>query len=123
MPKESNKRSSAAVRARIRILHGEDIAIGPGKSELLNFIRETGSIAEAARRMGMSYMRAWMLIKTMNRCFKKPLIRTARGGKAGGGATLTETGEKALALYQQMEADSLCAAQTRWQEMKVLLRR
>lgn len=122
MPKESNKRSSVAVRARIRILRGEDIAIGPGKAELLEFIRETGSIAEAAKRMGMSYMRAWMLIKTMNRCFKKPLIRTARGGKAGGGAALTETGETALALYLQMEADSLRAAQTRWQEMKALLR-
>src|SRR5882762_328431 len=44
-----NKRSSVAIRARIRILHGEDIAIGPGKAELLEFVRETGSIAEAAK--------------------------------------------------------------------------
>jgi molybdate transport system regulatory protein len=58
----------------------------------------------------------------MNRCFKKPLIRAARGGKEGGGAALTETGKTALALYQQMGADSLRAAQSRWQKIKVLLR-
>ena len=122
MPDKSNKKLSLAIQARVRIVRGDDIAIGPGKAELLAFIRETGSIAEAARRMGMSYMRAWMLIKTMNRCFKKPLIRAARGGKEGGGAALTETGKTALALYQQMGADSLRAAQSRWQKIKVLLR-
>src|SRR5262249_39537395 len=57
---------------RIRILLGSSIAIGPGKAALLDAISETGSIAAAGRRMGMSYRRAWLLAKTMNACFQEP---------------------------------------------------
>ena len=46
---------------RIRILLGSSIAIGPGKAALLEAIGDTGSIAAAGRRMGMSYRRAWVL--------------------------------------------------------------
>src|SRR6059058_2561071 len=93
------------LRPRMRVLRGEEIALGPGKVDLLALVGQTGSIREAAERMGMSYMRAWKLIKTMNACFKKPLVEAVRGGRAHGGATLTETGRKALELYQQMESD------------------
>ena len=58
----------------IRILLGSSIAIGPGKAALLEAISETGSIAAAGRHMGMSYRRAWLLAKTMNACFREPLI-------------------------------------------------
>jgi molybdate transport system regulatory protein len=71
---------------RIRILLGSSIAIGPGKAALLEAIGETGSIAAAGRRMGMSYRRAWVLAKTMNACFREPLIEAAKGGIGGGGA-------------------------------------
>jgi molybdate transport system regulatory protein len=122
VPKTSARKSSVALRARIRIQRGGEIALGPGKAELLERIRQTGSIAEAAKGMGMSYMRAWTLIKTMNRCFKKPLIRAVRGGKQGGGAELTATGQTALTLYQEMEAASLAAARSDWERMRALLR-
>ena len=68
---------------RIRILLGSSIAIGPGKAALLEAIGETGSIAAAGRRMGMSYRRAWVLAKTMNACFREPLIEAAKGGICG----------------------------------------
>ena len=77
---------------RIRILLGSSIAIGPGKAALLDAISETGSIAAAGRRMGMSYRRAWLLAKTMNACFQEPLIEAAKGGTGGGGARLTAMG-------------------------------
>ena len=67
---------------RIRILLGSSIAIGPGKAALLEAIGETGSIAAAGRRMGMSYRRAWVLTKTMNACFQEPLIEAAKGVSA-----------------------------------------
>ena len=67
---------------RIRILLGSSIAIGPGKAALLEAIGETGSIAAAGRRMGMSYRRAWVLAKTMNACFREPLIEAAAIGVA-----------------------------------------
>jgi molybdate transport system regulatory protein len=89
--------------ARLRIVLGENIAVGPGKADLLEGIRETGSIAAAGRRMGMSYKRAWLLIDTMNGCFSKPLVEAVKGGKSGGGAHLTPLGEDVLARYRRMQ--------------------
>jgi molybdate transport system regulatory protein len=90
--------------ARLRVVVERDIAIGPGKADLLEGIKETGSIAGAGRSMGMSYKRAWYLIETMNRCFKSPLVEASKGGRAGGGARLTELGHEVLARYRRMEA-------------------
>jgi molybdate transport system regulatory protein len=90
--------------ARLRIVVEPDIAIGPGKADLLEGIQKTGSIAAAGRAMGMSYKRAWYLIETMNRCFKSPLVEASKGGRGGGGARLTELGHEVLARYRRMEA-------------------
>lgn len=89
---------------RLRIVLGPDIAIGPGKADLLEGVAATGSIAAAGRRMRMSYKRAWYLIETMNRCFREPLVQASKGGRSGGGARLTPLGEEVLARYRRMEA-------------------
>jgi molybdate transport system regulatory protein len=91
------------VGARLRIVLEPDVAIGPGKADLLEGIRDTGSIAAAGRRLGMSYKRAWLLVETMNRCFQRPLVEASKGGRAGGGARLTELGQEVLARYRRME--------------------
>jgi len=87
---------------RIRLMQGGEIALGPGKADLLKAIREHGSISAAARHMGMSYRRAWLLVDTMNRCFREPLVLSAAGGSQGGGASLTPQGEAVLACYDAM---------------------
>src|SRR5262245_48258262 len=69
---------SAGPVARLRIVLGGDIALGPGKADLMEGIRDTGSIAAAARRMGMSYKQAWFLVETMNACFPPPLGAAAQ---------------------------------------------
>jgi molybdate transport system regulatory protein len=89
---------------QLRILFGSAIAIGPGKADLLEAIARTGSIAAAGRALGMSYRRAWLLVETMNRAFRVPLVGAAKGGRRGGGATLTEHGKDVLARYRSMEA-------------------
>lgn len=89
---------------QLRILLGNAIAIGPGKADLLEGIARTGSIAAAARALGMSYRRAWLLVETMNRSFRTPLVGAAKGGPRGGGAALTPNGAEALARYRRMEA-------------------
>ncbi len=71
--------------------------------------------------MGMSYMRAWTLIKTMNACFHEPLIVASRGGKEGGGAALTQTGRTALKLYRGLEAQSQKACADLWRQLRKLL--
>jgi molybdate transport system regulatory protein len=78
--------TASKITPRIRILRGKAIALGPGKADLLALIAETGSINSAAKRMKMSYMRAWLLVKVMNDCFRAPLVRTVRGGAEKGGA-------------------------------------
>jgi molybdate transport system regulatory protein len=98
--------SSTGPVARLRIVLGRDIALGPGKADLMEGIRETGSIAAAGRRMGMSYKQAWLLIETMNACFSRPLVAAAKGGKRGGGARLTPLGEDVLARFRRMQASS-----------------
>lgn len=118
MKKKTTPADSLSLHLRLRIMGDEKIALGPGKVNLLDLLEETGSISEAARRMNMSYMKAWSLIQTM-----KPLVRTARGGEKGGGAGLTETGRKAVVLYRKMEQDSLLASVDSWEKLRQLLRR
>jgi molybdate transport system regulatory protein len=100
------------VGLRFRLVLEPDIAIGPGKADLLEGVRATGSIAAAARRLGMSYKRAWRLVDSMNRCFKEPLVVASKGGSTRGGARLTPTGEEVLARYRRIEqlmADAVAA--------------
>lgn len=93
------------VQCRVRVTRGKDIAVGPGKMELLAAIRDTGSISGAARRMHMSYRRAWLLVETMNSCFQHSLVETATGGRSGGGALLTAEGEKVLQGYLEVSEE------------------
>jgi molybdate transport system regulatory protein len=108
---------------RLRVVCGEEVALGPGKADLLSLIAETGSIREAAERMNMSYTRAWKLVQTMNDCFREPLVSAERGGNARGGARLTETGEKALRLYREMEMTCLEQTKVSFRAFGELLRR
>ncbi|MCA1952578.1 MAG: LysR family transcriptional regulator [Hyphomicrobiales bacterium] len=101
--------SASPPRLTIRIGLKADVAFGPGKADLLQGIEETGSIAAAGRRMGMSYKRAWYLIDTLNGYFREPLVVSVKGGKAGGGAHLTEAGKAVLAAYRQAERDASAA--------------
>lgn len=107
---------------RFRILRGKDIALGPGKADLLEQVAKHGSITEAAGHLGMSYMRAWTLIKTMERCFRQPLVAVSRGGARHGGAQLTANGKQVVALYRQMEKTSLRATEKFRREMLKRLR-
>lgn len=97
------------------------MVLGWGKIMLLKLIRETGSIAEAARTMDMSYNHAWNLIRIMNNNFKDPLVAASRGGKGKGGAQVTEAGEKVLRLYEEMAEECLKATRSQWRKMQSLL--
>ncbi len=97
---------SLTIVPSIRLYHGRIFAFGPGKAALLEHIGRTGSISEAAKAMEMSYMKAWKLVKGMERGFAEPLVRKTRGGSARGGATISPTGRKVLTLYREMESAS-----------------
>ena len=73
---------------------------GPGPAELFTHIEECGSISEAAKKMKMSYKKAWDLINNINTQGQKPFVKLQKGGEKGGGATLTATGTKVVAEYR-----------------------
>jgi molybdate transport system regulatory protein len=97
-------------RIKLSIIFESGARIGPGKAALLESVRETGSISAVARDMGMPYKRAWMLLDSMNRAFKEPVIEAATGGARGGGATLTAFGADVLERYRRMLAAAEAAA-------------
>lgn len=116
-------RATLPAQPRLRILLGALIAIGPGKADLLEGIAATGSISAAARRLGMSYRRAWLLVDVMNRCFLTPLVTTAKGGMRGGGATLTPLGAEVLRRYRGMEARAARAIAGDLSRFRALMRK
>jgi molybdate transport system regulatory protein len=98
--------------SHLRVALSDDFYIGPGRADLMELIEETGSISEAAKRMGMSYKRAWGLVQALNGGWGAPLVETARGGAAQGGAVLTDDGREVLSRYRQMQQktrDSIAA--------------
>lgn len=120
-PAAAKPKAELKLRPRIRVYRGSEVALGPGKVELLAHVAETGSLSEAARRMKLSYMKAWLLVQVMNKSFRKPLIKAGRGGSGGGGASLTEEGRKVLELYQEMEIAGLAAMEESWGRLRRLL--
>ncbi|MFM0736172.1 LysR family transcriptional regulator [Paraburkholderia xenovorans] len=112
-PATKSAKTRPEVRFRMRIRSGEAVALGPGKVELLEAIREYGSISAAARSLGMSYRRAWLLVDELNRSLKAPATESEQGGQSGGGCTLTAVGESIIRLYREVEAEAQrsCAKQ------------
>jgi molybdate transport system regulatory protein len=100
----------ARLKLKLQLYCGDEIAMGPGKADLLEAIARTGSISAAGRDLGMSYRRAWLLVDTMNRCFRAPLVETRPGGGKNAGAKLTPEGEAALAAYRALSAQVQGAA-------------
>jgi molybdate transport system regulatory protein len=109
------------LKIKLQLLLGEDIAMGPGKAELLEAIVREGSISAAGRALGMSYRRAWLLVDAMNRCFRERLVATTPGGAKTGGARLTAAGVKVLEDYRALQAAVNTAAEG--PELKRLRRR
>ncbi|HEY5090298.1 MAG TPA: LysR family transcriptional regulator [Polyangia bacterium] len=107
----------------LRVVLGDTVAIGPGKAELLAAIAETGSIAAAGRRMGMSYKRAWSLAEEMNAMFAAPLVEAAKGGPGGGGAALTPLGARVLGAYRRLQDAASVAGENDLAELQASLRR
>ncbi|HEY2675917.1 MAG TPA: hypothetical protein VGI65_03040 [Steroidobacteraceae bacterium] len=87
-----------------RVDFGPDSAIGPGKIALLEQIDRSGSISQAARDLGMSYRRGWLLVESLNELFREPVTRASTGGKGGGGVTLTPWGHHVILAYRSFES-------------------
>lgn len=85
-------------------------SIGPGKVRLLELIDQHGSIRRAGTSLGMSYARAWGLVRDLGETFGEPVVNASPGGKSGGGATLTPLGRTVIEAYRTAEKKAETAA-------------
>ncbi len=90
---------------RIRIDFTDNVNLGPGKIALLEAIKSTGSISDAARSLGMSYRRAWMLINSLKQGFSEPVTVSSTGGRGGGGARVTPFGASLIKQFRLLERE------------------
>jgi len=118
---EKSNKPNAVCRPRFRVLLDKDIALGPGKVDLLEAIDACGAISRAAKQVPLSYRRAWDMVDTMNRCFKKPLVEMSTGGRGGGGAKLTPYGRRVVRLYRAMEKAAAEATEKEWKALRQML--
>ena len=110
------------LKLKLQLYCGEEIAMGPGKAELLEAIAGTGSISAAARAMGLSYRRAWMMVDVMNRCFNEKLVDTTPGGGQKSGAQVSDAGARALAAYRDLQGRVIGALPSGGDALEAMLR-
>ena len=111
------------VKLALRIEFDEERAIGPGKARLLELIQQHRSIAAAGRAMGMSYRRAWLLVEQINDALQRPAVTAATGGRQGGGAALTPSGERVIELYRSIEDIARSSAKEEFRAVGKLVRK
>jgi molybdate transport system substrate-binding protein len=76
--------------------------LGQGRAELLAAIDRQRSITAAAKAVGVSYRKAWMMVQEVNHTAGETMVESAVGGMKGGGAQLTARGRLAVDAYQQL---------------------
>ena len=112
----------SGIRISVRIDLASGKRIGPGKIALLEAIRSTGSISAAARSLGMSYRRAWLLVEEINHALRRPAVTAETGGRRGGGAIITPVGERVVGLYRGIEAHARAAASAEFRTIAKMVR-
>lgn len=111
-----------SLKLKAQLYCGDEAAMGPGKADLLEAIDQSGSISAAGRALGMSYRRAWLLVDSMNRCFRDRLVETTAGGGQGRGARVTGAGRDVLSRYRALEARLAGAAADDLAGLEAMLR-
>jgi molybdate transport system regulatory protein len=90
---------SIDVKAKLWLEKNSRFIIGAGRAEILRKIKETGSLAKAAKSMSMSYSHAWSEIRDISDAAGGQVVETSRGGASGGNSRLTELGEELLKTF------------------------
>ncbi|MGD9596525.1 winged helix-turn-helix domain-containing protein [Wolinella succinogenes] len=107
------------MRAKIKVWIENDkgeILFGEGKTKLLEMIEELGSISKAAQECGIDYKKAWNHVKLIEEKIKDPIIVRKKGGKDGGGSTLTPKGKELIEAYKNMREEMLRLCDEKYSE-------
>lgn len=88
-------------RLKLWVEQDGKLVLSDYRVRLLSLIDETGSLAEAAQRMELSYRRAWGKIREIEENLGVKLVESAAGGAGGGGSRLTGEGRRLVDLYRR----------------------
>ncbi|MEX1252873.1 MAG: LysR family transcriptional regulator [Dehalococcoidia bacterium] len=102
-PAAKDERLELEPRIKLWVEKDGRLVLSDYRVQLLRHIAESGSLAEAAQRMGLSYRRAWGKVREIERNIGVALVRSEAGGAGGGGSRLTREGERLVALYQRFQ--------------------
>ncbi len=102
-----------APAVRFRVDFAKNCSLGPGKIRLLEAIRDSGSLSQGARNIGMSYRRAWLLVDSLRQSFREPVTAASTGGKDGGGMLVTAFGDALINSYRELEREFAALAARR----------
>lgn len=105
------------VKSKVWIEKNGKSIFGEGKTRLLQAIEKTGSINEAARSMRISFRRAWSYIATIEKRLGFILVNKNRGGKGGGGSSLTEAAKRFLGRYEKLNKSVKTFTDKKFREM------
>ncbi len=108
------------MRAKVKVWIDDDsdnLIFGGGKTQILEYIDETGSIAEAAKKVGMNYKKAWTHIKILQEFLEDELVITQKGGKGQGGTVLTPKAKEIVETFKTLQNDIRIYTQQRYEEL------
>lgn len=97
---------SYQIKYKIWIEADQQTFLGSGRIKLLKAVEELGSLNKAAKKLNISYKKAWDLIQSVNETAQKPMITTTTGGSGGGGMTLTDYGKTMIAQYEHLSLNT-----------------
>lgn len=89
--------------AKLWVEQDGKLVLSDYRVRLLALIEETGSLAEAAQGMQLSYRRAWGKVREIEQNLGMKLVESAAGGPGGGGSRLTDDGRRLVELYRRFE--------------------
>lgn len=108
------------MQAKVKVWIEDDannLIFGGGKTQILEFIDETGSISEAAKKVGMNYKKAWTHIKILQEYLEDELVIASKGGKGQGGTVLTPKAKEIIETFKILRADIKEYTQKRYEEL------
>ncbi len=89
--------------SKLTLISDSGVFFGPGVRDLLEGIEKLKSVKEAAENMGLSYSKAWKMVKSVEKGLGKSVVLRVQGGKTGGSASLSEDGRILLRKYEEFE--------------------
>jgi molybdate transport system regulatory protein len=98
------RKTGMTVKSKVWIEIQDLPFFGEGRRDLLNNIETKGSISQAAKKLGISYKKAWSYITSMEGRLGVKLVKKQVGGKGGGGTALTEEGKALIDKFDKLLA-------------------